>query len=141
MVIKMNSIEQYQKAINSMAIELDHEGEMPSQYCDEFIECAAESLRKEKDCIYIKGLLVFDAIITGDRKDGRIIDMMANYMKQEDDVLKKVLAISICELMADNIVNFYREDIEEEIKKVHKKSNSDLNYSVYNSGELSPHCG
>lgn len=137
----MTEAERYKKAINSLVVDFDNEGEMPSQYCDEFVECAAENLRKEKDCIYIKGLLVFDAIITGDRKDGRIIDMMANYMKQEDDVLKKVLAISICELTADNVVNFYREDIEDEIKEAHKKRNPDWNYSIYNSGEMSPHCG
>lgn len=139
----MTESERYKKAINSMALELDHEGEMPSQYCDEFVECAAENLRKEKDCIYIKGLLVFDAIITGDRKDGRIIDMMADYMKQEDDVLKKILAISICELMSDNIINYYREEIEDEVKKVYERkyNQENWNYSVYNSGEMLPHCG
>lgn len=137
----MKETDRYKEAINSMAIELYHEGEMPSRYCDEFVECAAENLRKEKDCISIKGLLVFDAIITGDRKDGRIIDMMSNYMKKEDDELKKVLAVSICELMADNVVNYYKEDIEDEIKNANKKNNTDWNYSVYNSGEMLPHCG
>jgi hypothetical protein len=137
----MTDTERYNEAINSMALEYEHEGEMPSKYCDEFVNCAAENLRKEKDWIKTKGILIFDAIITGDRKNGKIIDMIADYMQKEDDVLKKVIAISICELMADNIINYYKEDIEDEIKDKFKKINTDWNYSIYNSGEMLPHCG
>jgi len=137
------SNDRYRELIDSMAAEVDTNGEFPNKYSDEFIECASESLRKEIDTIQIKGLLVFDAIIKGDKKDGRLLEMISKYMTEESDTLKKVLAIAICELITDNVINFYEEDIFDDVKKVYKRKycEDNWNYSVYNSTEQLPHCG
>jgi hypothetical protein len=137
------SNDRYNELIDSMAREIDHNGEYPNKYSNEFVECASESLRKEVDTIHIKGLLVFDAIIKGDKKDGRLLEMIAKYMKEESDVLKKVIAIAICELITDNVINFYEEDISDDVKKTYSRKycEDNRNYSVYNSNEQLPHCG
>lgn len=139
----MNSDERYNDLIDSMASEIDHNGQYPNKYSDEFVECTSNLLLKEKESMNIKGLLVFDAIIKGDKKDGRLLDMISNYMKEESDILKKVIAISICELITDNVINYYEEDITDDIKKVYKRKycEDNWNYSGYDSTEQLPHCG
>lgn len=130
MVIIMNSIERYQKAINSMALDMDYSGEIPSQYCEEFKEAASEILSGEfrTDLPHIKDKL-------------RII---YDYMKVCDDPDKRHrLAVKICDKLVDEIIKHYRTDIEEEVESTYNKKycEDNRNYSVYNSGELSPHCG
>jgi len=137
------SNDRYNELIDSMAKEVEHNGEYPNKYSDEFVECASESLRKEIDTINIKGLLIFDAIIKGSKKDGKLLKKIADYMKEESDMVKRIMAIAICELLADNVINFYEEDISDDVKKVYKRkySEDNRNYSDYNHTEQLPHCG
>lgn len=139
----MSSCDRYNELIDSMAKEVDHNGEYPNKYSDEFVECASESLRGEIDTINVKGLLIFDAIIKGNNRDGRLLDKIAKYMIEENDVLKKVIAIAICELITDNVINFYEEDISDDVKKTYKRKycEDNRNYSDYNHTEQLPHCG
>src|SRR3982751_263526 len=84
--------DRYNELIDSMAREIDQNSEYPNKYSDEFVGCASESLKKEIDTMHIKGLLVFDAIIKGDRTNGKLlIEHIAKYMIEENDVLKKVI--------------------------------------------------
>ena len=136
--------DRYNELIDSMAREIDQNSEYPNKYSDEFVGCASESLKKEIDTMHIKGLLVFDAIIKGDRTNGKLlIEHIAKYMIEENDVLKKVIAIAICELITDNVINYYEEDITDDVKKSYKRKYSDdnWNYSIYNSNEQLPHGG
>lgn len=135
--------DRYNELIDSMAKEIDHNGQYPNKYSDEFIECASNLLLKEKDSIGMSGTLIFESLIRGDRRNGRLLDMMSKYMKEENDVLKKVIAISICELITDNVINYYEEDITDDIKKVYKRKycEDNWNYSGYDSTEQLPHCG
>lgn len=137
------SNDRYNELIDSMAKEVEYNGEYPNKYSDIFVECASTLLLKEKDCIGMNGTLIFESLIKGDRKNGKLLEMMSKYMKEENDVLKKVIAISICELITDNVINYYEEDITDDIKKVYKRKycEDNWNYSGYYSTEQLPHCG
>lgn len=113
------SNERYQRLIDKMALDYDYNGEMPGKHEDEFKEAAAE-------------------LISGVRNDKpdfiEEIKLIAKYIKEKDDPdLREINALVICNSMAEKVIKYFKNDIEEDIEKTYERKYKENGYDVCKS--------
>lgn len=131
--------ETYSKLINQMASDMDLNGELPSMYCDDFKNAVAALLRKLKDKSNdFLGYNRFDALVDNSRKDGHLLELVAKYIKyDEEDENKAEIAIKIADSIMKSALLYYRKDIEHEVEVLYRRKYEAHIYS--GSFEQLPH--
>jgi hypothetical protein len=122
----MTALDNYSAAIEKMYEQTELSNEMPGIYSDSFKDAVIASLLKEKE--YCKksrsfGYIQFSCLVDLFRERGEIFDMVATYIKSEED---HEMAIKIANSLVKSASLYYREDIEIDVENLYRRKNCEI---------------
>lgn len=119
--------DRYKKLIDTMASHYDLYGEMPNMYSDEFQEAVQQKLLKDESGMqytHFKYLPIFER----DYRFPELLQLISLYIKEEGDIDKETkISRKLANLIVDNITLYFRDDIEDDIKRECQKKYGFIN--------------
>jgi len=120
----MINLYNYEKSIKEMLCQTEIDGNIPNIYSDSYKDAVIASLMKEKEyCITSRmyGYLQFNCLVDIFREHGEIFDMLSEYMNCECILKRARVAIKIADALVESVLLYYRDDIEYDVNKLHRR--------------------